>query len=343
MKKEMLRVILSALIVPFLFLIVWIICSCNHKGEGVGVEYIIKNGAVRHDWDIKMDNILERGYVLYRDIPQELQKISEIPEFVSKKYDEDGELVEENNADFSMLNDLDYVKKYNGQIVTGNVNDFYAIAVLTIDSTKDQFQDKDLIQKIEESGFSGFSKHISAIEKKIQVKSEAHKSEEDPYYTGGSEVYYIDCQGVRFQLTRIGADAFSLKVDGNLSYCYCPEKYVAFVNQQMASGDYYLLSSCAGGEREILTFAKNNCVTDMWARTEKEEGGSNGKAISFVFENGQLVDYFVAICGAQLQWDDADDTFVANATKGIDKELEEKPRVLETYYDEAFRVYRTKE
>ncbi len=94
----------------------------------------------------------------------------------------------------------------------------------------------------------------------------------------------------------------------------------------------------------MLTFAKNNCITDLNACSNEElqDAKRHSKTISFVFNKGNLEDYFITTCGAELEMDEEDKAFIESGAKGLGKELQRKP-IIQEYGEWIFRIYRTKE
>lgn len=335
MKKEIKQVLAGALVIPVLFLTLG------------GISY----GAVRHkdtdvtvieDGETMAETIEERGYVRYQEVPRGLLALKDNPAFYCNEYDEEMDGLEKNPADFaSFFEDKSLMQDCTAFFVSKCKGFFTANAVLSYDYEKNEFVDKELIQELEENGFQGFGEQLKKLEKCIQRKSVTRK--EDEYFESDSESYFINCQGVEFELSHTAKGDFLLEVSANYAFCFAPEKYLAFIKQQTASGEYYLTSSCVGQKRDVLTFEKNNCMIDLCAQPNEEvqDAKENGKRISFVFENGTLVDYFVTVAGSELEWDEEDRLFMETATAGLNKELKKKPKRHEVYFSK-YRVYCTK-
>lgn len=340
MKKEIKQVLAGAMVIPVLFLTLG------------GLSYgVVHHKDTRKDADEAVmdyeenvtENIEKRGYVRYQEVPGGLLALKDNPAFFCEEYDEESDSRKKISADFaSFFEDESLMQECTAFFVSKCKGFFSANAVLEYDYEKNMFTDKEMIQQMEENGFQGFGKQLEKVGKCIQRKSVTRKGKD--YVEDDSECYYINCQGVEFELTHIGMGEFLLEVSANYSFCFAPEKYLPFIKQQIASGEYYLVSSCIGENRDVLTFEKNNCMIDLCAQSNEEvqEEKENGKRISFVFENGTLVDYFVVVAGSDLEWDDSDKVFMETATLGLDKELKKKPKRHDAYYSN-YRVYCTKE
>ncbi len=344
MKKEFIKILVSALILPILFFLIWGICYANIVSVEREQETLEEEGTGDVEYVARVADLESRGYVCYQDVCSGLLALKDNAAFTYMEYKEETDETKKTQADFSVLLGEESASQYGCLVVADERNENVATATLKFDTTKNTFQDVELIQQIETNGFPGFSKQIKKVEESIQKKCATRQgSSNQPYWKRGEECYYIDCEGVQFELSRKESGNFLVRVRANFSYCYAPEKYLTFIRQQMSTGSYYLKSSCVGGERDVVTFAKNNCITDYNAQVEEEvlDVQGHGKNISFVFDNGTLVDYFVTTCGADLQMDAEDEAFIAKATEGLDKELEKKPKT-PGWGESTFRVYRTK-
>nr|MBP3598209.1 hypothetical protein [Eubacterium sp.] len=344
MKKEVFRTLVFALLVPVLFLVVWCV---NYPKSIVARDLDKELESDSNRSTIMVTDIMGRGYVKYQELPEKLVLLGGESMLVSKTYDEETEELREVPVDFVSLLDAKNLKKVQDQIVAeGFSEDASGGMEFVFDDKQNKFTCTEMIQRIESLGFDGFSQRIEEIEKCVARNSESATQsgdDENAYWESDWESYYADCQGVRFLFERTSWKTFQVTVNANLSWCYAPQKYLPFIQQATESGDYYLISSCVGGEKEVLTFAKNNTITDLCYMYKKDDATSSltrGRAFSFVFdENGQLVDGFSVSARTNPEFDETDRAFWEKMTKELGKELREKPIVVDS---NSFLIYRTK-
>lgn len=347
MKKDKFGIIIAILLAPIL--LAGLVAFCRYEAKDA-VKRNKGNGEYKYqDYTAQGKTLRDRGYVMRQQFPDGFRKLKELDIWEESYLDSEGEADVE--GDEQILEDeqiaeeditLEYME--SGKLL--DVNEFnvgkdtsayeYLDIQLEFDVAKSCFTSTDKISQIEACGFTDFSKQLKKVVEVIRKH-------------GGIsyEGYYIFCQGVEFELfptnvTENDMTNFWLRACLNASDYYVPEKYQEFIRNFTENGEYFLYSSGIGGETEVLVFCKNNSVAASGVDVKTSDEENDNKRIIFLFQDNNLVDYFVTTSGNdELVFDDADKQLIETYTKGLGKELSDRPAVLYGY-EGYYRVYRTK-
>lgn len=337
MKNERFRMLIAILLVPVC--LAGIVAFC--KAE---VWTAQENGTWKYDeWDELEDGeevktMEEQGYVVYQQFPERMKKLCEQELFhkadVQESRDEDSD---EDEMSLEKMGSTEYLQSKRSQVVGVDDDAICMSAGLQFDPGSYCFVPEELAG-IEACGFPGFAQkmqEIADMEKKNEEKYQETMWEDYGY------CYHLYSQGVEFMVRRSGDTSFDLTAYIGIPTCYAPGKYQEFIQNVTESGEYFLYSTCVGGETDVITFCKNNSI--FYASDVMEEDYRdklNHKNITCLFRNGKLDDYYVAACGKKLELDEADRAFLDMYTKGLGKELSEKESMVSEWQG-RYQIYRT--
>lgn len=344
MKNERFQLLMSILLVPVLLLGMVAFCKLE-------VETAQENGTWHYqDWDIEEavaeETLEEQGYTAYQQLPERMKKLqavflnaqSEEQRDGGEEYDEDEYDGDEYELTVDNMGSDEYLKHESSRLIQFNDKSVFLAAELGYDPAKHCFVAEELAE-IEACGFPGFTEKMQQIAGKIAGK--IAESIEETVFVENAEIY-LYCQGVEFKVIRTGKTSVDLHAYIGALTCYAPEKYKEFIQKVTAEGKYFLYSTCVGGGTEVITFCKNDSISYEAEQSYKDgEKKGDNKKIVCLFRNGKLDDYYVVACGGELELDEADQAFLDTYTKGLGKELSEKPSMVSKWQG-VHRIYRTK-
>lgn len=162
-----------------------------------------------------------------------------------------------------------------------------------------------------------------------------------------NEYFYLRCQGITFVLYDFSRTGYvALGLSKNNSTYYIPEKYKNIIDGMKADGSYFLHASYVAGGRDVLVFSRDNTVglsiedeinPYMYEGTRDEERRKyEDKRIVFIFENGKIVDYYMASQSGSMKLDDVDKKVLDAYVSGLGKTLSGIPETA----DEGTYLYR---
>lgn len=337
MKEERFKSILGVLLVPVLILAVVGFCMGRAGTGGVAVGELYTAGSTGNIGT----TLEERGYVMYQSLPQGLKELIDqgILEPVCESAGDDDAV----EGDTSILN-LDQIERgeYLGKnsFIVGKSQVYRECLMsgeLSFDPRQGKFTSEDQISKIEAAGFTGFGEQLKKVAQMIQYNNKI----DDKWVDEEVEpTYYLSCQGVEFSLVEETDELFRLNVQFNFSSCYAPAKYQELVKDVESGGEYFLYASTVGGEIETLTFCKDNAISLLSSRQDKELSKIvDGKRIVFMFRDGKLVDYYMTVQGGELELDDSDKHLIDRYTKGLGKGYPAKVSMTFSNYG-IYHIYR---
>lgn len=341
MKKDKFGIIIAILLAPIL--LAGLVAFCRYEAKDA-VKRNKEFGEYKYqEYTAQGKSLRDRGYVMNQQFPDGFRKLKELGIWESH-LDSEGEADVEGEEQIEAEEEITLEYMESGKLL--DANEFYVgkdtsgyeylDMRLEFDVAKSCFTSTDKISQIEACGFADFSKQLNKVAEVIRKH-------------GGIsyEGYYIFCQGVEFELfptnvTENNMTNFWLRACLNASDYYVPEKYQEFIRNFTENGEYFLYSSGIGGETEVLVFCKNNSVSASGVDEKTSDKENDNKRIIFLFQNNNLVDYYVTTSGNdELAFDDADKQLIETYTKGLGKELSDRPAVLYGY-EGYYRVYRTK-
>ncbi len=293
-----------------------------------------------------LQNIIERGYGTYQSVPESLCKLAKESLFCSETqmYQslEEGEFVEGYEDEMTSklcqnpayLESDEFAQDYHEVSVSSEAG-WGLSTTLEYDYNQGKFMNEDVIQAVESCGLEGFRQQLQKVEVSLSKEDKKFHFE-----------HYIHCQGVKFRITKEDEykldekAGFVLSAIINPSSCYAPKKYDDFVKGKMASGDYYLSSSCSGREKDVLTFTKNNSngMKGYGYRDTVRESmeANNSKNISFIFKEGKVIDYYISTTNPRLKLDEKDQAMFAAEAEQIGKTITEKTKSMDGYDGDSF-------
>lgn len=351
MKKEKFGLIIAVLLAPVL--LAGIVAFCRHEAKDALASE--GNSDVYEQQAVSGKTLKEKGYVFNQQFPEGFSRLMELgiwesdesaeeePSEADNAVPADEEMIEDDEQwpveEILTLEDLKSGKLLDSsEFCVGKDNSRYEDldTTLKFDTKNFCFTSSDVIEKIESCGFPGFGKQLEQCAQLIRKRG----------VISYGEYYSIFCQGVEFVLcptatTKSQTDVW-LSVCLNASDYYVPEKYQEFIRNVTEDGEYFFYSSCIGGEIESLCFCKNNSLAATGYDEKSKDEENDNKRIIFLFKNNNLVDYYVTTSGNnELVLDDKDQKLLETFTKGLGKELSEKPEALMDGYMGYYRLYLT--
>lgn len=340
MKNERFRMLIAILLVPVC--LAGMVAFCK-----VEVWTARENGTWKYEqkWEYMEDEVKtmeEQGYIVYQQLPDRMKKLCE-QELFQKFYVEESrdgdsdEYEEEDEMSLEKMGSTEYLQNKRAMIVGIENDSICRLAELQFDPANYCFLPEELAA-IEACGFPGFTQRMQEIADMIKKNEEEYGETvwEDYEYC-----YHLYSQGVEFMVRRSGKTSVEITAYIGILACYAPGKYQEFIQNVTASGEYFLYSTCVGGETDVITFCKNDSIfygsnaihEDCWEKI-------NHKNITCLFRNGKLDDYYVAACGKKLELDEADRAFLDTYTKGLGKELSDKESMV-SEWNGLYQIYRT--
>ncbi len=340
MKSERFRMLIAILLVPVC--LAGIVAFCEAE-----VYTARENGTWKYEvWDEMVDGeevktMEEQGYVVYQQLPERMKKLCEqelfhkadVEESRDGGSDEDGEEVE---MSLEKMGNTEYLQNKRTQLVGVDDDAICMVGELQFDPGSYSFAPEELAG-IEACGFPGFAQKMQEIADMEKKNKEKYKETMWDY----DYFYHLYSQGVEFMVRHSEETSVELMAYIGIPTCYAPGKYQEFIQNVTESGEYFLYSTCVGGETDVITFCKNNSIfygsnmihEDCWEKL-------NHKNITCLFRNGELEDYYVAACGKKLKLDEADQAFLDTYTKGLGKKLSEKESMVSEWQG-RYQIYRT--
>lgn len=270
--------------------------------------------------------------------PEELAELIEEDKEYSKE-----ELEEEYEDTLKYIKKFDapeYLNKNHNLFVTSTAGDEEEetedlYCALKWDNKTGECLDKEKIAAIENCGFPGFSNLISEVESREKARRNSFEEtseyfggdeDEDAYYEYGGG-YTLFCRGIEFYISPSdGAEYRYLSVQLNRSSCFIPQRYKNVIDGVMADGSYYLYSSYAAGGKDVLVFHRDQTVSyNEYMESPDTKNEWVDKRIVFIFENGNLVDYYVVSQIPRLVLDDVDKKVLDTYVSGLGKTLSGVP------------------
>lgn len=333
MKNEKFKILIGILIVPVLIagMISFVQKLAHNQRYGTTNESYTEN--------VMAKSMEEQGYIVYQEVPERIRALVNCEAFdlvqESRDSEEDGEDVQIPDI-LERMGQEEMIKNVCPLLVS-DIASFGTEFVF--DAKNCSFTNSELIRQIEACGFPGFSEQLAKIEKIVEKKTKEYGKN---YYEFQDELYRFTCQGTTFSLYRMTEDAFNFEVAVNLSTCYVPAKHKELVEKVNAAGGYFLSASQVGGNTEVLTFTKDNAISDQSGESLEGETEVNNKKLILMFRNGSLSDYYVTVAGNEtLKLDDKDKEILQICTAGLGKELSDK-EYMKSNYGGIYRIFRAK-
>lgn len=300
-------------------------------------------------------SLKSRGYIKIQEMPQNIEKLFQsdvvhVDEMGSAEAEDDSWPEQTLQKYVKYMKGDHFLEQCNDLVVTEpvvNADSKLYLKDLTMMNGDLSEESRKIVEKVEQCGFAGMSDLVSEVVSTVQKRYQKYGKQ---YWKEFGEVFEITCQGVVFALVRNvtedGTEVFSYYMCINPSICYAPAQYKEVTDSVMQSGEYFLYSSCVGGQTDNLTFRRNNVVMDLCAEQYAlggDEEKSTGKNISLIFEKGTLKDYYISVADGELVLDEVDRKFLDTYTKGLGKELSEEPQAAsKKFINGRYLLYRTK-
>lgn len=324
---------LGIVLVPIVFLILILAVSLGtKKPEKAEEDYETIDVASSGE-----ETYAERGYIKEKEFPQALQNL-----VASGLLTVDENTEEESTAKSTyeyLMDSKEVLQSRTGDVVSIEDGESRYCITLSYDEKKQIFTNEayEKVAKVEQCGFTGFTDQFKQVEKAYQ---KLQKTEDNTSHMEWDIEYMIYNQEIGFHFYMLSPNEINMELQLNVNTMYIPQKYRTLIENVTQSGEYMLRASCVDTKKEVLTFGAANGVMSKGigiANDFYEKSGSyfGDTTISFVFENGQVTEYYVTTNESKLQLSDADKKLIQTVAPGLKKSFSEH----QDYTDNGNKLY----
>ncbi|MGN1205465.1 MAG: hypothetical protein ACI4SQ_00590 [Eubacterium sp.] len=288
----------------------------------------------------------QRGYIKAMEFPQAVQNLvasgllttQELPEDEDYEEDEEESSLYKTNYELLLESQAFLNRQTESVISLAQEEEDYGME-FSYDGDKKAFAEEvyDIVAKIEQYGFTGFTEQVRQVEKEYK-KFQEEIEDWEMLDTN----YLIYNQGIGFRFCFMSGEKVHVQLILNINTLYIPEQYKTVIQNVIQSGKYMLRASSVDAKKDVLTFGTANAVMSQWGdevrevRNKEDSQRSFGDTtISFIFENGQVTDYYVTTNESKLQLTEADKKLIQTVAPGLKMSLPKR----ENYTNNGNNLY----